>query len=60
MHPHSEGKLTTCQNQKKTQSWVLDDVWDWSSEYWYKVAAVEIHDNESLFAFFGPAMLTRR
>ncbi len=36
----------------------LDDGWDWSTGYWYKVAAVDVHGNEGDFAALGPDMLT--
>jgi len=36
----------------------LDEGWDWEPGYWYKVAAVDIHDNVSGFAILGPAELT--
>ena len=36
----------------------LDDGWSWQPGYWYKVAAVDIHGNESIFAVLGPDMVT--
>jgi hypothetical protein len=36
----------------------FDDEWTWDTGYWYKVAAVDIHGNESIFAVFGPDMVT--
>ncbi len=36
----------------------FDDEWAWNSGFWYKVAAVDIHGNESIFALFGPDMVT--
>jgi hypothetical protein len=36
----------------------VDGDWSWETGYWYKVAAVDIHGNESLFAIFGPDMVT--
>jgi hypothetical protein len=36
----------------------FDDEWSWDTGYWYKVAAVDIHGNESVFAVFGPDMVT--
>ncbi len=36
----------------------VDGDWDWSTGYWYKVAAVDIHGNESIFAVVGPEMVT--
>ena len=37
---------------------LLDDGWSWDVGYWYKVAAVDIHGNESVFAVLGPDMVT--
>jgi hypothetical protein len=37
---------------------LLDEGWDWTSVCWYKVAAVDIHGNESEYAVFGPDMVT--
>ncbi len=36
----------------------FDDEWSWSVDYWYKVAAVDIHGNESGFALIGPDQVT--
>ncbi|HSG28971.1 MAG TPA: T9SS type A sorting domain-containing protein, partial [Candidatus Krumholzibacterium sp.] len=36
----------------------FDGDWDWAAGYWYKVAAVDIHGNESVFAVLGPDMVT--
>ncbi len=36
----------------------LDGDWSWETGYWYKVAAIDIHGNESVFAIFGPDMVT--
>ena len=36
----------------------FDGDWSWEHGYWYKVAAVDIHGNESVFAVLGPEMLT--
>jgi hypothetical protein len=37
---------------------VFDGGWDWSSGYWYKVSAVDIHGNESEYSVLGPDMVT--
>jgi hypothetical protein len=37
---------------------ILDGTWDWQEGYWYKVAAVDIHGNESGYAVLGPDMIT--
>lgn len=37
---------------------LFDDEWTWDSGYWYKVAAVDIHGNESAFAVTGPSEIT--
>jgi hypothetical protein len=37
---------------------LFDGDWDWSAGYWYKVAAVDIHGNESPFAVTGPGEVT--
>jgi hypothetical protein len=37
---------------------LFDDAWTWDSDYWYKVAAADIHGNESAFAVLGPDMIT--
>ena len=36
----------------------FDGDWSWDAGYWYKVAAVDIHGNESAFAVLGPDMVT--
>ena len=36
----------------------FDGDWSWEAGYWYKVAAVDIHGNESVFALLAPDMLT--
>lgn len=36
----------------------VDSGWSWAAGFWYKVAAVDIHGNESLYAVFGPDMVT--
>jgi len=36
----------------------LDGDWSWEAGYWYKVSAIDIHGNESLFAVIGPDMVT--
>jgi hypothetical protein len=35
-----------------------DDSWSWEEEYWYKLAAVDIHGNVSEYALFGPDLIT--
>jgi hypothetical protein len=37
---------------------LFDSDWTWDAGYWYKVAAVDRHDNESPLAVLGPEMLT--
>jgi hypothetical protein len=37
---------------------VFDDEWTWDSGYWYKVAAVDIHGNESGYSTMGPSEVT--
>ena len=37
---------------------LLDGGWRWDVGFWYKVTAVDIHGNESLYAVFGPDMVT--
>jgi hypothetical protein len=37
---------------------LFDDAWTWDSGYWYKVAAADVHGNESGFAVLGPDMVT--
>jgi hypothetical protein len=36
----------------------LDGSWSWEAGYWYKVAAVDIHGNESIYAVLGPDAVT--
>ena len=36
----------------------FDGGWSWEVGYWYKVAAVDIHGNESVFALLAPDMVT--
>jgi len=36
----------------------FDGEWTWDSGYWYKVAAIDIHGNESDFAVTGPGSIT--
>jgi hypothetical protein len=36
----------------------VDGAWQWNSGYYYKVTAIDIHDNESLFALLGPDVAT--
>jgi len=36
----------------------LDDGWTWEPGYWYKIAAVDIHGNESLFTVLAPDLVT--
>jgi hypothetical protein len=36
----------------------FDGGWDWSAGYWYKVSAVDIHGNESIYAVLGPDLVT--
>jgi len=36
----------------------FDGDWSWETGYWYKVAAVDVHGNESGFAVLSPDMLT--
>ena len=37
---------------------VLDGGWSWEAGYWYKVAAVDVHGNESIYAVLGPDAVT--
>jgi hypothetical protein len=37
---------------------VFDGDWNWAAGYWYKVAAVDIHGNESPYALTGPDAVT--
>jgi hypothetical protein len=36
----------------------FDNSWQWDSDYWYKVFAVDIHGNMSPFAMLGPDFVT--
>ncbi|MBU8922945.1 MAG: T9SS type A sorting domain-containing protein [Bacteroidales bacterium] len=36
----------------------FDVTWTWEDEYWYKVSAIDVHKNESLFAVSGPGDVT--
>ncbi len=36
----------------------FDGDWSWEAGYWYKIAAVDIHGNESPFAVTGPGEIT--
>ncbi len=36
----------------------VDGYWSWDAGYWYKIAAVDIHGNESIFSVIGPDMVT--
>jgi hypothetical protein len=35
-----------------------DEDWSWMGGFWYKVSAIDIHDNESPFAVLSPDMVT--
>jgi len=48
------GSLLSC----TADTTLFDSGWGWESEYWYKVAAVDIHGNESSFAVLGPGGVT--
>ena len=37
---------------------MFDAGWTWSSGYWYKVSAVDVHGNESGYALLGPDGVT--
>jgi hypothetical protein len=37
---------------------VFDGDWSWDVDYWYKVAALDVHGNESPFAALGPDLVT--
>jgi hypothetical protein len=37
---------------------LFDGGWRWSEGYWYKVASVDVHGNESAFAVLGPSQVT--
>jgi len=39
------------------ETW-FDDQWRWNTGSWYKVSAVDVHDNESGFAVTGPDDVT--
>lgn len=41
-----------------TEAGFFDGGWDWEPGYWYKVAALDIHDNVSGYALLGPSELT--
>ena len=41
-----------------TDAGYFDGEWTWASGYWYKVAAVDIHGNESGFTITGPGSIT--
>ena len=41
-----------------TQEGWVDTEWNWNAPWWYKVSAVDIHDNESPFAATGPDNVT--
>jgi len=41
-----------------TDTLLFDPGWRWDSNFWYKVAAVDRHDNESPFATLGPDGVT--
>ncbi|MCK4537543.1 MAG: T9SS type A sorting domain-containing protein [Candidatus Krumholzibacteria bacterium] len=36
----------------------LDGDWSWDVDYWYKISAIDIHGNESIFAVTGPGEIT--
>jgi len=36
----------------------VDEEWRWDSEYWYKVAAVDVHGNESGYSVLDPSFIT--
>jgi hypothetical protein len=36
----------------------FDGSWSWEAGYWYKIAAVDIHGNESPYAVFAPEIVT--
>ncbi len=50
------GRFTLLAEQCDTL--LFDDEWDWLAGYWYKIAAVDIHNNTSGYAVFGPDMVT--
>jgi hypothetical protein len=41
-----------------TDEFFFDGDWVWSSDYYYKVSAVDVHGNESPFAAMGPEIVT--
>ena len=41
-----------------SESELFDGEWSWEAGYWYKVAAVDRHGNESPLAVFGPDLVT--
>jgi hypothetical protein len=41
-----------------SESELFDGEWSWETGYWYKVAAVDRHGNESPLAVFGPDLVT--
>jgi hypothetical protein len=49
-----EGNRISCTADTTT----FDDGWHWSTGYWYKVSAVDVHGNESPFAVLGPGDVT--
>jgi hypothetical protein len=36
----------------------FDGGWHWSDDFWYKLAAVDVHGNESDYAVLGPSSVT--
>jgi hypothetical protein len=36
----------------------FDGAWTWDSGYWYKVSAVDVHENESAFAVLDPNLVS--
>jgi hypothetical protein len=41
-----------------TETGCLDPGWQWTSPFWYKVSALDVHGNESLFAVLAPGLIT--
>jgi hypothetical protein len=41
-----------------SESELFDGDWSWEAGYWYKIAAVDRHGNESPLAVFGPDLVT--
>jgi len=37
---------------------LLDGDWSWEAGYWYKIAAVDVHGNESPYAVLAPEVVT--